>query len=158
MESRDNDEAQTAPEISRNGNVKHRGQFKKGNDPRRAQGAGGRRKSCKHLRDFFGENRQELMEKVKKLALEGDGPMLKLALRYCSAPPAQRCIEIYIPEGASLIEKLEIVANATLKGNISPHEGKTVSDILLDSYNYLALEQTMIENRELMEEIKRMRG
>ena len=133
--------------------ITNKGHFTKGDS--RINRNGRPKSITTEIRAAFDEHREELINQCVEQAKAGDAAMLTLALKYCSPTPQHRAIQLDIPEDATIKQKLAVVSEAVVNGEISPNESKLLSETFLSEFNFLELERLTEENRMLSERLKR---
>lgn len=85
------------------------------------------------LRALLQPDAPKLLEKAKKLALEGDGVMMRLCLERLVPPVKTRDDPVEIPglkDAMTLKEKGDTIINALADGHIGPNEAATLMQMV----------------------------
>jgi hypothetical protein len=107
--------------------------FGQGNKFGRGRPAGSRNKSTIALQDLLDNQGKAIIEKLVKLAGEGDKAALRLCVDRLVPPLRQRPVKFSLPAistAADVDKALETVLNEVALGRITPAEGQAVTVVL----------------------------
>ena len=122
--------------------------FKRGNTHGKGRPAGSRNKASLAVDRLLDGEAENITRKAIELALEGDGPALRLCLERIAPPRKGRPVSFPLPPIATaddLVTAVGAVVTAMAGGELTPEEAATISGVL--DFKRRSLETVELEKR-----------